>query len=307
MKVFGTTLDLEHCTGIAEVMGSSPVEASFFFLGFLCNCLSYFTTAKITFTSIFYLQCMYIYIYIYDLYHMHIPKILVWSKSELLSVKLNKNKIMSCWLNSWVTITFTPILYPHFIYVIYITCTSSVPDYYGVFPLKYKGLRLHNLEDFEPWSIFASWAIWSLESANLYTLSVVHCKFTCSILWFLLLICLCIVSSGLWISATCASKSLIVLTGIPWILMILFSAASCWSPWQVHSDSTTTSKEEWWPSAMNRYTEQCIRFGSNFSCAEPVPEISYLFVIKKLAIMAAVKQESPVRYWHVGRYVDIYL
>ena len=32
-------------------MGSNPVEASDFFLGFLCNCLSYFTTAKITFTS----------------------------------------------------------------------------------------------------------------------------------------------------------------------------------------------------------------------------------------------------------------
>ena len=35
----------------AEVMGLNPVEASDFFLGFLCNCLSYFTTAKITFTS----------------------------------------------------------------------------------------------------------------------------------------------------------------------------------------------------------------------------------------------------------------
>ena len=32
-------------------MGSNPVEASDFFLGFLCNCLSYFTTAKITFAS----------------------------------------------------------------------------------------------------------------------------------------------------------------------------------------------------------------------------------------------------------------
>ena len=37
--------------GIAEVMGSNPaVEASEFFLGFLCNC--YFITARITFTII---------------------------------------------------------------------------------------------------------------------------------------------------------------------------------------------------------------------------------------------------------------
>ena len=40
---------VEHRTGIAEVMGSNPVGASEFFLGFLCN--SYFTTVKITFTS----------------------------------------------------------------------------------------------------------------------------------------------------------------------------------------------------------------------------------------------------------------
>ena len=33
-------------------MGSNPVGASEFFLGFVCNCLSYFTTAKISFTSI---------------------------------------------------------------------------------------------------------------------------------------------------------------------------------------------------------------------------------------------------------------
>ena len=43
---------VEHRTGIAEVMGSNPVGASEYFLGFLCNCLSYFATVKITFTSI---------------------------------------------------------------------------------------------------------------------------------------------------------------------------------------------------------------------------------------------------------------
>ena len=32
-------------------MSSNPNEASDFFLGFLCKCLSYFTTEKITFTS----------------------------------------------------------------------------------------------------------------------------------------------------------------------------------------------------------------------------------------------------------------
>ena len=39
-----------------EVMGSNPVGASEFFLSFICNCLSYFTTAKISFTCILYPQ-----------------------------------------------------------------------------------------------------------------------------------------------------------------------------------------------------------------------------------------------------------
>ena len=43
---------VEHRTGIAEVMGSNPVEASECFLGFICNCLSYFKTAKISFSSV---------------------------------------------------------------------------------------------------------------------------------------------------------------------------------------------------------------------------------------------------------------
>ena len=37
-------------------MGSNPVGASEFFLGFISNCLSYFTTAKLSFTSILYPQ-----------------------------------------------------------------------------------------------------------------------------------------------------------------------------------------------------------------------------------------------------------
>ena len=47
---------VEPRTGVAEVMGSNPVGASEFFLGFICNCLGYFTTAKISFASILYPQ-----------------------------------------------------------------------------------------------------------------------------------------------------------------------------------------------------------------------------------------------------------
>ena len=47
---------VEHRTGIAKVMGSNPVGASEFLLGFICNCLIYFTTANIFFTSILYPQ-----------------------------------------------------------------------------------------------------------------------------------------------------------------------------------------------------------------------------------------------------------
>ena len=49
---------VEHfCTGIMEVMGSNTVGAIEFFLGFICNCLSYFITARITFTCTLYPQC----------------------------------------------------------------------------------------------------------------------------------------------------------------------------------------------------------------------------------------------------------
>ena len=41
---------VERRTGITEVMGSNPIGASEFFLGFICSCLSYFKTARITFT-----------------------------------------------------------------------------------------------------------------------------------------------------------------------------------------------------------------------------------------------------------------
>ena len=39
--------------------------------GFICDCLSYFTTAKISFTSIFYPQ----FTHIHDLYHIHFHEV----------------------------------------------------------------------------------------------------------------------------------------------------------------------------------------------------------------------------------------
>ena len=53
---------VEHRTGIAEVMGSNPVGASESFLGFICNCLSYFITVRITFTC---MQCTHMIFIIY--------------------------------------------------------------------------------------------------------------------------------------------------------------------------------------------------------------------------------------------------
>ena len=54
---------VEHRTGIAEVMGSNPIEA--FFVDFLCNCFSCFITVKITVTCILHPQCMYIYMQLF--------------------------------------------------------------------------------------------------------------------------------------------------------------------------------------------------------------------------------------------------
>ena len=47
--------------------GSSGIRALEFFLGFICNCLSYFITARITFTSILYPQCSHMLFIIYTL------------------------------------------------------------------------------------------------------------------------------------------------------------------------------------------------------------------------------------------------
>ena len=63
-------------------MGSNPVEASEFFLGFLCNCLSYFTTAKITFTSILYPQLTHM---SYKLHNEHTHAFL-WNCSSLFQI-----------------------------------------------------------------------------------------------------------------------------------------------------------------------------------------------------------------------------
>ena len=45
-----------------------PIGASEFFLGFICNCLSYFTTAKISFTSMLYPQFTHIWSLSYTLH-----------------------------------------------------------------------------------------------------------------------------------------------------------------------------------------------------------------------------------------------
>ena len=52
-----------------EVMGSNPFGASEFFLGFICNSLSYFMTARDTFTFILYPQCSQMIFIIYTSCH----------------------------------------------------------------------------------------------------------------------------------------------------------------------------------------------------------------------------------------------
>ena len=47
-----------------------PIGASEFFLGFICNCLSYFITARITFIIILYLQCTHMIFIIYTSCHL---------------------------------------------------------------------------------------------------------------------------------------------------------------------------------------------------------------------------------------------
>ena len=47
---------VEHCTGIAEVMGSNPVGASDFFLGFICNCLSNTSQLRISLSLLFFIR-----------------------------------------------------------------------------------------------------------------------------------------------------------------------------------------------------------------------------------------------------------
>ena len=47
---------VEHCTSIVEVVGSNPIGDSEFFWALFCICLSYFTTVKISFTSILYIR-----------------------------------------------------------------------------------------------------------------------------------------------------------------------------------------------------------------------------------------------------------
>ena len=52
LRGFIAQLVEHHHTSITEVMGLNPIRASEFFLGFICNCLSCYITAKISFTCI---------------------------------------------------------------------------------------------------------------------------------------------------------------------------------------------------------------------------------------------------------------
>ena len=59
----------ERRTGIAEVIGSKPVRASEFFLGFIYNYVSYFIkSSRITFTCILYRQCTHMILHIVVLF-----------------------------------------------------------------------------------------------------------------------------------------------------------------------------------------------------------------------------------------------
>ena len=71
-----------HRTGIAEIMGPNPVEASEFFLGFICNCLSYFTTAKITFPVLFFIRSSLIWSLSYTPHHI------ITSQKSLINLSL---------------------------------------------------------------------------------------------------------------------------------------------------------------------------------------------------------------------------
>ena len=74
---------VEHRTSITEVMGSNPVEASEFFLRFICTCSSYFTTVKISFTSILYPQFTHDHIHFTSRSNTHITKDLQTLKADL--------------------------------------------------------------------------------------------------------------------------------------------------------------------------------------------------------------------------------
>ena len=52
-KPMTSVIPIEHRTNILEVIhvGSNPVGVSEFFLGFICNCSSYYVIARITFTK----------------------------------------------------------------------------------------------------------------------------------------------------------------------------------------------------------------------------------------------------------------
>ena len=58
---------VEHCTGVTEVMGLNSVGVSEFFLNFICNCLSYFITVRIS--CVLYPECTHMIFIIYTPWH----------------------------------------------------------------------------------------------------------------------------------------------------------------------------------------------------------------------------------------------
>ena len=92
---------VEHRTGITEVMGSNPVGASELFLGFICNCLSCFITARMTFTCILYPQFTHM---IFITYTHHVIASTV-EKRNLTNLSANfiivQVQCRSSWIHRW--------------------------------------------------------------------------------------------------------------------------------------------------------------------------------------------------------------
>ena len=88
---------VKHRIGIAEVMGLNPLGASEFFLGYICNCLSYFKTAKISFISILYLQFTHMIFIMYTSSWSFVGQFWTLSQTILLWSIVALKNIISVW------------------------------------------------------------------------------------------------------------------------------------------------------------------------------------------------------------------